>query len=87
MELEIVMRPVFIRDTKPPPPTSNSRGNLGEAYIQYGFFSPLPLLEEIEIIVPTLAPPPTIIPQTTEVLSQVSKGIRLGALGLMEFLG
>ena len=30
---------------------------------------------------------PTIIPQTTEVLSQVSKGIRLGALGLMEFLG
>ena len=42
---------------------------------------PLPLLEEIEIVVPTLAPPPTIIPQTTEVLSQVNKGISLEALG------
>lgn len=45
---------------------------------------PLPLLEEIEIVVPTLAPPPTIILQTTEELSQASKGIRLGALGLIE---
>ena len=42
---------------------------------------------EIEIVVPTLAPPPTIIPQTTEVLSQVSKGIRLGALGLRWWSG
>ena len=32
-------------------------------------------------VVRTLAPPPTIMPQTTEVLSQTSKGIRLGALG------
>ena len=43
---------------------------------------PLPLLEEIEIVVPTLAPPPTITPQTTEASSQASKGISLGALGL-----
>jgi len=48
---------------------------------------PLPLLEEIEICRTNLRISPTIIPQTTEVLSQVSKGIRLGALGLMEFLG
>ena len=32
-------------------------------------------------VVPTLAPSPTIIPQTTEVLSQASKGISLEALG------
>ena len=34
-------------------------------------------------VVPTLAPPPTIMPQTTEVSSQASKGISLGALGLL----
>ena len=42
---------------------------------------PLPLLEEIEICRTHIRISPTIILQTTEVLSQASKGIRLGALG------
>ena len=47
----------------------------------------LPLLEEIEIVVPTLAYLPTIMSLIlvvgSEVLSLASKGIRLGALGLV----
>ena len=42
---------------------------------------PLPLLEEIEICRTNLRISPTIIPQTTKVLSQASKGISLEALG------
>ena len=47
----------------------------------------LPLLEEIEIVVPTLAYLPTIMSLIlvvgAEVLSRASKGIRLGARGLV----
>ena len=42
---------------------------------------PLPLLEEIEICRTHIRISPTIMPQNTEVSSQTSKGIRLGALG------
>jgi len=42
---------------------------------------PLPLLEEIEICRTHIRISPTIMPQTTEVLSQASTGIRLEALG------
>ncbi len=47
----------------------------------------LPLLEEIEIVVPTLAYLPTIMSLIlvvgSEVLSRASKGIRLWARGLV----
>jgi hypothetical protein len=45
---------------------------------------PLPLLEEIEICRTHIRISPTIILQTTEVLSQASRGISLEALGLIE---
>ena len=48
-------------------------------------FTPLPLLEEIEICITNIGITPTIMPLTlkvvSEVLSRVSKGIRLGVLG------
>ena len=46
---------------------------------------PLPLLEEIEICRTHIRISPTIILQTTEVLSQASRGIRLRALGFNNF--
>ena len=49
-------------------------------------YPPLPLLMEIEICRTHIRISPTIILQTTEVLSQASKGIRLGALGSSSML-
>ena len=45
---------------------------------------PLPLLEEIEICRTHIRISPTIILQTTEVLSQASRGIRLRELGWLK---